>query len=142
MMRWFCLILLCGVSLSFTAWSAEDEKDDSKKSPEEKLREEATKLLNAGDKRESLRGRFQLAPEAQDEQPYPKVIGIISDKSGVYQVMILDKEIKERLKIVNNREVTLLGRLMVKESGNYIISDEVYEANAVGPKAKKKRGGL
>lgn len=145
-MRRFCLMLLCGLSLSLfcsvEAQGAEDEKDDSKKSPEEKLRDEATKLLNAGDKRESLRGRFQLAPEQQDETPYPKVVGIISDKSGVYQVMILDKEIKERLKIVNNREVTLLGRLLVKDSGNYIISDEVYEANAVGPKVKKKRGGL
>lgn len=140
-MRWFCLILLCGLSVSFTSWSADDDKDE-KKSPEEKLRDEATKLLNAGDKRESLRGRFQLAPEQQEDAPYPKVVGIISDKSGVYQVMILDKEIKERLKIVNNREVTLLGRLLVKDSGNYIISDEVYEANAVGPKMKKKRGGL
>lgn len=140
-MRWFCLIL-CFLSLTaFNALSAEDDKED-KKSPEEKLREEATKLLNAGDKRESLKGRFQLAPEVADDQPYPKVVGIISDKSGAYQVMILDKEIKERLKVVNNREITLLGRLMMKETGNYIITDEVYEANAIGPKDRKKRGGL
>lgn len=140
-MRWFCLILCCLSLTASISWSAEDDKDDSKKTPEEKLRDEAVKLLNAGDKRESLRGRFQLAPEVAD-QPYPKVVGIISDKAGAYQVMILDKEIKERLKIVNNKEITLLGRLMVKESGNYIITDEVYEANSVGPKAKKKRGGL
>ena len=139
-MRWFCLILCLTLTASM-AWSADDDKDDDKKSAEEKLRDEAMKLLNAGDKRESLKGRFQLAPEVA-EQPYPKVVGIISDKAGAYQVMILDKEIKERLKIVNNKEVTLLGRLMVKESGNYIITDEVYEANSVGPKVRKKRGGL
>lgn len=134
-MRWFCLMLLCGLSLA--AFCEEDDK----KSPEEKLREEAAKLLDAGDKRESLKGRFQLAPEVQDDKPYPKVVGIISDKAGVFQVMILQPEVKERLKTVHNQETTLMGRVLVKDTGNYFITDEVVQANA-GPKLRKKRGGL
>lgn len=132
------IFLFAVIALLSTGFVAGAE-DDEKKTPEEKLRDEATKLITA-EKRESVKGRYQMAPEA-DDKPYPKVVGVLSDKGAVYQVMILEAAIKDRLKACHNQEVTLMGRVMVKDAGNYFIVDEVFQANA-GPKAKKKRGGL
>jgi hypothetical protein len=137
-MRAYCLLLCCCLAAvpSFCG------EDDDKKSPEEKLAEEARGLMS-GDKRESIRGLFQLMPESQDDKPFPKVVGILSQKGVVYQIMIIEKEIRERLKIHDKTEITLLGRILNKgDQGAYFITDEVYQQNALGPKAKKKRGGL
>ena len=133
-------ILLCSLFLSIPAFSAEE---DDKKTPEEKLRDEARKLLGEGEKRESIRGLYRSMPGDQDEKPYPKVVGILSQKGVVYQVMIVDKEIRERLNSHDKTEITLLGRVLNKgDQGVFFITDEVYQENALGPRAKKKRGGL
>lgn len=133
-------LILCGIFLGISGFCAEE---DDKKTPEEKLREEAQKLLGEGEKRESIRGVMQLMPATQDEKPYPKVVGILSQKGVVFQIMIVEKEILARLKVHDRTDITLLGRILNKgDQGFFFIADEVYQENALGPRAKKKRGGL
>ena len=144
-MRIETLTLVLVLSLLSAAVSAA-EKDNKKKTPEEKLKEQIDqKLAGNADSWLPKVGKFHFSPDdAGNDKPLPKVIGTLDDvQGGTFPVMVFEKNTIDLLKTQDNKQVNLMGKLVDGgDKGMIWLTNGPLVASGGAPPARRKRGGL
>jgi len=113
-----------------SARAAEAKEAAEEDAAEEKLDSETLKKL--------FEGRMALTPDGPDKEN-PEVVGVFVSEGKTYQLKLTDPELLKELKPLQNKPITLNGK--IRNKGKYFIVVGIMSGGAA-PAFGRRRGGI